>query len=208
VRPVATGNAGGRRAAARDRLTAQANRRGPSGPRKWLKSSYLLLPSAGSGGSTTDRPSMGNALSPTLKPKPCLCGKATPTLVQRAGIVASFPGRGESVHRRPLDAAGKTCRAFAILRRAENRWFAIPVKPRLAHAPSPCFSRSGKQEAILRCEDDTMALEPALTFVDAKRGALAGPEDRSSSATWVGRRSRPVAGPPTCHPAGTPSVRC
>ena len=39
-------------------------------------------------------------------------------------------------------AAGKTFCAFAIVRRAERRWFAILGKPRSAYTPRPCFARS------------------------------------------------------------------
>ena len=48
------------------------------------------------------------------------------------------------------DAAGKTFCAFAILHRAESRWFAIRGKPRSSHATSPCFSRRGDHPPSLR----------------------------------------------------------
>src|SRR5271168_983774 len=37
------------------------------------------------------------------------------------------------------NAADKTFRAFAVLQRAESRWFALHGKPRSSHATSPVF---------------------------------------------------------------------
>jgi hypothetical protein len=39
--------------------------------------------------------------------------------------------------RRPLEASGKTFRAFAVPLRAESRRFAVHGKPRSSHAMSP-----------------------------------------------------------------------
>jgi hypothetical protein len=59
---------------------------------------YLLRPSSLSGGSTTSRPSTGNAFSSTLKPIPSLCGKAAPILGAHgdklAGVLDSIHGDG------------------------------------------------------------------------------------------------------------------
>ena len=42
-----------------------------------------------------------------------------------------------------MEAAGKTFCAFAILRRAESRWFAFPYQTPLVACDEPCFSRPG-----------------------------------------------------------------
>jgi hypothetical protein len=48
-----------------------------------------------------------------------------------------------------MAAAGETFCAFAILHRAESRWFAIPGKPRSAYTPSP-VSHAVSQTRIIR----------------------------------------------------------
>jgi hypothetical protein len=49
-----------------------------------------LLLSSVSGGRTTKRPSIGNAVSSMLNPSPSLCGNAAPILVQRFCVLPSL----------------------------------------------------------------------------------------------------------------------
>jgi hypothetical protein len=60
---------------------------------------YLFdrLPSSGSGGNTTNRPSNGIALRSMLNPIPSLCWKAAPILVQRLPSIMRGRGDGKTL---------------------------------------------------------------------------------------------------------------
>jgi hypothetical protein len=54
----------------------------------------------------------------------------------------------------------KTFCAFAVLRREESRWFALPGKPRSAHAPSPVFDDPKTCLAIMLIRDASVLVVP------------------------------------------------
>jgi hypothetical protein len=68
----------------------------------------------------------------------------------KAWSVICFPDRRKSIHGgsgRP----GETFCAFAIVHRAESRWFADPWQTPLDVSVSPCFARSRKQMERFTC---------------------------------------------------------
>jgi len=65
----------------------KGNKRGPERPQRSWRGAYLVRLSSLSGGRTTNRPSIGKALSSMLNRKPSLCGKAAPILVQRFPVL-------------------------------------------------------------------------------------------------------------------------